>query len=310
MSNLGGNVIHEGLVPSSIVVGGIGGDLPDVVLDGNHEPFLPVFERQERFGFPSQNCVQFSLLNVLETTAKRLGRTLNLSDRFLYWASGCTERGNTFGNGYHGLKGHGAPSEALWPWLVAMSREVYGQEPPADVKAEAMKLFDEWEIGTLRYVTPTIENLKKALKKGAVWFCNDGHAMMIYRIDDRIRVFDTYPGMSGDGKGSFPLEYIPQIVAAYLVPFNLKPLNPQPMPTLVLPENCYVTGVFPTELKTALHVGGKLIIYESEGKLLSQWVARNENQTTHRFDGGSTRTISEKDWNGFPHVNPKLEPLP
>lgn len=299
-------MIYEGIIPGSVTVGGPGIDLLILVADGNWKSYRPTFEAQSRFGFETLNCVQFSFLNVLEMLSRYYGKPFDLSDRFLYWASGCTEKGNTYGACYYGFTKYGCSSEGLWAWLVAMSREVYGMEPPDDVKAEALKLFEKWEIKQLHYVPSTVEAFRDALKFGPLWACNMTHSFVIEAIDDRIRTFDTYLGDKGDGSGSFPLDYISNIVAAYIIPFTPKPA---PMPNIVLPENTLVTGIFPTEQKTALHVGGKLIV-DNPLLVLSQWFARNEEATSHRFMGGPVRTISETDWNSFPHADFKNNPLP
>lgn len=307
MQNTG--IIHDSIVAASPHIGGLTTDMPVIVANGDWEPWLPEFERQSKLGLETMNCVQFSFLNVLEATARFHGKSLNLSDRFLYWASGCTANGNNYSACYYGFKTKGAPAEQFWAWLVAMSREVYGEEPPEDIKKEALKIFESWDLGMLRYVSPTIKAMKEALKRGPLWFCNETHSMMMYRIDDIIRVFDTYPGNTGDGKGSFPLEYAPQIYAAYNVPFTPK-IAPTPMPTphLTLPENTFVTGVLSNGLKVAIHIGGKLMMDETGLEVLKAWFARNEKDG--KFSEGPTRTISEKDWNSFPHVNFKGEPLP
>lgn len=308
MKNTG--LVLDGIVASSPLIGGPTNALPILRPNAIWTDLMPEFERQAKLGLETMNCVQFSFLNVLEATARFFGKTLNLSDRFLYWASGCTASGNTFGACYFGFKGRGTPAEQLWAWMVEMSREVYGMEPPEDIKREAMKIFEEWDLGMLRYVRSDIAEMKEALKKGPIWACNAFHAFVITEIDDKIRTFDTYPGNTGDGKGAFPLEYMPQIEAAYNVPFTPKELPPPttPMPNLKLPENTLVTGVFANGLKTAIHINGKLMMDETGLEVLKAWFARNEKDG--RFEGGPTRTISEKDWNSFPHVNFKGEVLP
>ena len=299
-------MIYEGIIPDTVTVGGPGADLPILLPSGNWRPYRPAFEWQARLGLETMNCVQFSFLNVLEMLSRFYGKPLELSDRFLYWASGCTDKGNTYTACLYGFRKYAAPKENLWNWVVVMTREVFGMEPPDDIKAEALKLFEKWELHQLHYVPSTIEAFREALKKGPLWACNMTHSFVIEAVDDRIRVFDTYPGPDGDGSGSFPLDYAPNIVAAYIVPFTIKPA---PMPNITLPENTLVTGIFPTEQKTALHVGGKLIV-DNPLLVLAQWFARNEEPVNHRFDGGPVRTISEADWNSFPHVNFKGEPLP
>lgn len=279
------------------------GSAPDILESADWEPFLPEFEAQSKFGLESMNCVQFSLANVCEIQARFYGKNLNLSDRFLYWSCGCTSRGNTFSAADYGFRAAGGPNENRWPWTGPLTREQYGMEPPQDVQDEAKRLWEAWQIGRRVYVTLDLASLKAALKKGPLWACNSLHAFVIYKIDDRLRVWDTY----GNGLGSFPLEYVNQLEAAYLVPFT--PKQTTTMPNVKLENNCLVSGVFPDHIKTALHLDGKLMT-DIKAEVLSAWFARNENPVTHRFEGGPVRTLSQKDWESFPLVNMKGEPLP
>lgn len=279
--------------------GGIGGGLPDLLPSGDWESYLPAFERQAKLGLETMNCVQFSRLNTLETQARFWGIEEDFSDRFLYWASGCTEKGNTFSNCDEGLRDAGTPAEAKWPWTETLSREQYGMPPPEDVQECAKRLFERWEIGELVWVPSFLPTLKAALLKGPLWFCNTTHAMMIYRIDDRIRVFDTYPGDNADGKGSFPLDYASEIFTAYLAPFTPKHLVPPPM--YQFKENTLyqlVEGIGGFMLFAA----GRLY-YDKTDLLLASWAVRNNGRTE-----GKVGVLQMKDLNGVPLFDLKNQP--
>lgn len=306
MKNTG--IIYEGIHPSSVMIGG--DDLPDLLISGDWSAHRPVFETQRKFGLDTMNCVQCSRAKLCEYYANFYGIPLNISERFWYWLTGCTANGNTYSACDYHIRQGGALADPRWPWDKPMTREEYGQEPPADLRAEAEKFFEVWTFGQLRYVPNTVEAMSAALKKGPLWFCNDVHSMVMEKIDDRLRVFDTEANAT-NGIGSFSLDYAPQIVACYLAPFTPKHLAPTPpMAHLTLPENTLVTGYMSNGLALALHVGGKLLLDLQKAEIFSAWVARNENPATHRFEGGPTRTISETDWNSFPHVNLKGQPLP
>lgn len=277
-------------------MGGISPDLPVLVPDGDWEPYLPEFEAQSK-PFETMNCVQFSRLNVSETLANFFGKKINRSDRFLGWASGCTEHGNTFGACDYGLKQHGVCDEVLWPFGGANITEYHRTEPSDIAKEDAKEMLAEWDIGMLVWVPSKIEALKEALKKAPIWFCNSLHAMMIYRIDDRIRVFDTY-NPTGGGKGSFPLEYASEIYAAYLAPFSPKKLKPEPM--FDFKENTLYQLV---EGKGGffLYAAGKLY-YDDVAKLLASWIVRNGGKGE-----GKVGVLTLKDLNGVQPYNLKGE---
>lgn len=293
---------NYGLLPEPIphdigYVGGIGDVLPDILPSGDWEPYLPAFEAQSKLGLETMNCVQFSRLNACEIMANFYGKPINKSDRFLYWASGCTERGNTFSACDYGLRKFGCCDEDLWAWNEALTRAQYGMAPPQDVQDKAAKLFDEWHLGMLVWVPNTVEAMRAALKKGPLWFCNSGHAMVIYRIDDAIRVFDTY----GNGKGQFPLAYAPQIVAAYNAPFTPK-AQPNPQPPMQFQENTLIQIV---EGKGGflLAAAGKLYL-DDISKILASWLVRTGGKIE-----GKVLAVKLSDIAGVQLYNLKNEPV-
>lgn len=288
-------LIHENLRHDIGYVGGIGGEPPDLLPSGDWEAFLPEYEPQS-VPFETMNCVQFSRLNVSETQAKFYGKKINGSDRFLGWASNCTSRGNTFGACDYGLRQRGVCDEELWPFGGKDITEYHRTEPSRIAQEDARNLLNEWDIGMLVWVPSTVEAIKKALRKGPIWFCNDLHAMMIYRVDDRIRVFDTY----GGGKGSFPLSYVSEIYAAYLAPFKPKELTPPPM--FNFKENTLYQLV---EGKGGffLFAAGKLY-YDDVAKLLASWLVRNAGS-----GAGKVGVLTLKDLEGVQLFNLKSEPV-
>lgn len=263
-------LILEPIRPDTGFLGGVGGELPNINPSGDWEPYLPVFEEQKKFGLETMNCVQFSRLNVCETQAGFYNKPLNLSDRFLYWATGCTERGNTFSSCDFWFKNRGSCDEDVWPWTTPLTREQYGAIPPLDVQEQALTLLFDWDIGMLVWVGATLEAMRAALRKGPLWFCNSGHAMEIYRIDDAIRVFDTYQD-GGNGRGEYPLSYVSEIVACFLAPFTPKNLIPAPM--ITLPPNSLVIVVDNGE--RLMNVDGTKLYKDDAGKILLEVVARN-----------------------------------
>lgn len=306
------DAINHGYIHSSLIIGSgmIAGlnQMPVLQTSSDWIDLLPVFEAQRRTGWDTNNCVQFSFLNTLETTANYYGKTINLSDRFLYWASGCTVNGNTFENCYLGFKRNGCPPEESWVWPEGLvSRPVYGREPTPEVRAEAQEFFNDWDLHTPVYVGNDIDSMKEALKKGPLWFSNSYHCMMIYRIDDRIRVFDTYLD-EGGGKGSFPLSYAPELHGVYLVPFTPK-TTPMPSTKLSIPQFCRVTVVFPNGLKRFFFKDGKMMYAgEHSTEVADAWIDNNVNPTTHIFSSAPAMTITRDDFEKFDVVNFKGAP--
>lgn len=261
---------------------------------------LPSFEMQQKLGLETMNCVQFSFLNVLEAIARFHGRSLNLSDRFLSWAAQCTKNGNTYSKCIDGFMRRGCCNEDLWQWIVAMSWETYNAEPPDWVKAEAMRIFEEWDFGGVVWAGTSVEAMRESLKYSPLWFCNSNHSMMMYGIDDRLRVFDTY---GTDGKGSFPLDYAQHVEAAYNVIFT--PKGSAPMPAFPFKENTMyqlvegVGGFF-------LYAKGRL--YRDEAaKILASWTVRNGKDGM--FREGPVGTLRLKDIDGVQLYNLKDEPV-
>jgi hypothetical protein len=295
-------------IPGGLIfAGGVGDDLPDVLPSGDWTPYLPEFDSQHwKVYLPGEmldtmNCVQCSRVNASEMQANFHGIPLDLSDRFLYWATGCTQNGNSFSNSDFGIRKYGDCAEADWDWLTPMTRDEYGMTPPDDVKAEALKLLDNWDIGQLRWVPINLDSMKAALKKTPLWFCNQTHAMVVYKIDDRIRVWDS-EASGTNGLNDFPLDYVSQIVACYNAPFTPKQPNPEPVTRPLIMDNALV---FEAEnhgrygLKITSARGVQCIVVDDLPKLQAQFISRNSKNGV--FSGGPSLSVTTADFDSFPH---------
>lgn len=206
-----------------------GAVLADVNDTGDWTQDLPPFEDQSQHGLETEECVSASLANVIDSQAKRQGRPQERSARFLAKVSGTGHGGNSYPAVWQALHDFGVCLRALWDWPATNPvtwDQYYADVPPA-VLAAAKEFFAEWDVSEPQYLAEiTVDAINAALKKSPVWFCNAYHSMMIYRpITDRIWVFDTEADATA-GFGSFPLSYLPQIVAAANVQ-----LTPKAMPT-------------------------------------------------------------------------------
>lgn len=304
-NNLG--LILEPIQPDTGFLGGVG-DAPVILPSGDWEPYLPVFETQNKLGLETLNCVQYSRLNACEIQSNFYGKPVNFSDRSLGWAAGNTHNGNTYSACDYWFRQRGACLESLWPWDKPMTWEEYYVTPPDAVQAKMKALMDEWTIGMRVFVSNTVEDLKAALKKGPIWFCNHDHSMVIYRIDDRIRIFDSYP-LNGDGKRDWPLEDVSKIVAAYIVPFTPKAITPQPM--IQLPPNSLVV-VVDGHGERLMNVDGTKLYQDDAGKIHMEVVARNARPGVNgsMFSGSfPIAHVKTADIAGIPRVNLKSEPV-
>lgn len=313
-------LIPELIQPDIGFLGGVAPDLADILPSGDWEPYLPTFETQNKLGLETMACVSYSRLNCSETQANFYGKPLNLSDRALAWISGTTKQGNTYYNVDQAFRRSGTCPEPIWPWNVPMTWNEYYTAPPSDVQEEMKRLLDEWDVGMRVYVPMNVESLKEALKKGPLWACTHDHSFEIYRVDDKIHIYDTYI-LEGDGKRHWPLSDITKLVSAYIVPFTPKANAPQPM--IVLPPDCLVVivngrgGLY-------MNADGSKLYDDDAGKLKLVSDARNsvscpESTCTHCEPGKYTphnKTTStpvvhlqEEDIAGIPRVNLKGQPV-
>jgi hypothetical protein len=300
-------VLPEHLRPDRIYAGGVGDDMPDIMTPAEKWlRYRPVFDTQRKLGLETMNCVQCSFIVAIEFISRKFGKPLNLSPRFLYWASGCGPNGNTFGRCYDAARTTFTCAQESWDWLVAMTRAEFGKEPPEDVKAEALRIAAEWTLGTLRWVPANVEAMRAALLKGPLWFCNSNHAMVIYDIDDRIRVFDTEANET-DGLSSYPLEYVSEIEAIYNIPFTPKGYNATVMPNVKIRDNAQVfevEGAGRCGLKITSAKGQEYIVVDQPALVVQQFIQRNSREVDGEmtFSSGPTRSLKTADFDSFPHA--------
>lgn len=214
--------IEEGIIPSSVLLGAR--PLPDLIEVPDWSAFLPNYENQSIYGvFDTMNCVPFSRLNITEILCNFHGIKWDGSDRYLAWASGTTKNGNTFSTVDYHLRDRGCVREYQYPWDETKVRtfEEYVKEPKILPTADPKEMFEWFTLGQLRYVSPTIEAMKHTLLQGPLWVWGYGHAYVVYGIDDRIRIFDTYAYNEGGlGRRSIPLSDVWRIEGAYLAPIT------------------------------------------------------------------------------------------
>jgi len=300
-------LIPELIPPDTGFLGGVAPDLADILPSGDWEPYLPSLELQQKYKLETMGCVSFSRLNCSETQANFYGKPINFSDRALAWVSGTTKKGNTYSNVDYAFRTHGTCLEPVWPWNMEMDWDTYYQTPPSDVQSEMKKILSEWDIGMRTYVPITVESLKEALKKGPLWACTNDHSFEIYRVDDKIHIFDTYQ-LEGDGKRHWPLSDISRLVSAYIVPFTPKALVPPPM--IKLPPNSLVV-VVDGHGERLMNVDSTKLYQDDPGKILTEIMARNAKEVNGVMMCGTFPEIHVKteDIKDLPRVNLKGQPV-
>lgn len=190
-------------------------------------PYLPTYEQQRKLE-ETYACVSFSLLNIIEAQLKQQGKELNLSDRFLAKASGTTNKGNWVQNPPYSFTHDGWLLEEDYPYPENITFQEFYKEIPQELKDKAKKNYEnaDW---TIQYqwlnsgnCNPNLEALKKELKQAPLQIatsynsglCNSEHAMMLYKIDSNIWIYDSYRGGIVKQNLDYPLPWIMKIVVA------------------------------------------------------------------------------------------------
>ncbi len=191
-------------------------------------PYLPMYEAQER-PTRTQACVSFSCTKAIQTQLKQQGININFSDRFLAKMSGTTEKGNGLQAVLDAFKKYGWLLEEDYPYPYGMTFEEYYKEIPQELKDKALKNKEDadWEVkyewANINLCNPNLEEIKKQLKQAPLQvatsyssgLCNFEHAMLLFHINDKINIFDSYRG----GVVKFPLNYaLPALMKIVVVP--------------------------------------------------------------------------------------------
>lgn len=220
-----GNVVEHEIPVGALPFHAVGESQPDLVPDGNGEPYLPAFERQN-VGTETFACTIFSLFSHLEGQRILLGLPeRNWADRFAaFYAKIVDGTGTTFTNAYQAVLENWACLESEWPMpKVPFTFDDYYAEPSSAAKSAARMEKAAHGMKMRVWVSPNPEDFRSALKKlGTLWCFNQTHAFIVYRVDDRIRVYDTYPYNNGGiGKRDLPLSAFGTdngVLGGYFVP--------------------------------------------------------------------------------------------
>ena len=165
--------------------------------NGQWDEFLPTDERQQGRRIETMSCTCFSLLNCIETLAKKkLDETWNKSDRYTAKLSGVSQNGNIMSRVLDSVRKHdGAVNEDVWPSNIdTFSWNEFFSAVPDDVHQKGLSWLNDYEFG-YEAVWNTASQLKEALKYsplyvgGYAWAESNGlyrsygsanHCFMIY----------------------------------------------------------------------------------------------------------------------------------
>jgi hypothetical protein len=325
-------VINYGLIeeteldPRDWRMGSISAAVKKILIDsGNWTEYLPTPEEQAAIYFDSLSCVTFSALNCIEMQAKFQGIDMNRSDRFTSKLSGTNKSGNSLkAVAMSVAELHGTVDESRWPFprqqrTPAFDWEHFYESIPDDIQQEGLAWLDEWEV---QYEWIPVSQIKEALKYGPIqvgvyaWpkrradgmYDDAGqsrrnHAVTLFNVEDsHYEIFDHYKG-----DGTFIKKLVPSYDFKWAMQFTLIRKSDKPMPVLVLPEECWVTGILPRGQVFGLHVQGKLYVADSNINSTTfdvylQWTARCN-------DFNNKRSITEEQWNSLPKFNLKNEQI-
>jgi len=191
--------------------------------------YLPAYEQQYGKYIATQACSIFSCLNIIETQLKQQGIDINFSDRFTAKMCGNTLFGSQLTSVLYSITHDGWLTEEDYPFPNDITWDNYYQEIPQALKDKAKKNLENstWEVKyewvNMGQCNPDLEAIKTQLKHAPLQIatsfgsglCNCEHAMVLYKIDSVMHIFDTYR----DGKIEFNLDYpLPWIMKIVVQP--------------------------------------------------------------------------------------------
>lgn len=210
----------------------------EVLPSGDWTPYLPKHETQYGTYVATQACTIFSLLNCIEVQLRQQGEDINLSDRFLAKTSGNTVKGNQMTTVADTIRKLGDVLEQDWSFdrsrEAKMDWDKFYSEIPLDLLNTCKWLINKYDIRyewvNLGQCNPNLEAIKKELKQAPLQvalsvgeLCRTEHAVMIYKITDRIYTFDSD---SETGLKDYPLTHpIPWILKIVIAPKTLTDVN-------------------------------------------------------------------------------------
>lgn len=185
-------------------------------------PFLPKYEPQVGTYVATQACSIFSCFNIIETQLKQqTGIEINFSDRFTAKMCGNTMNGSQLTDVLYSITHDGWLLEEDWPANFGREDRVdwerYYCDIPPELKTKAKNNLANatWELRyewvNMGQCNPVLEVIKWELNHAPLQVatsfgsgvCKCEHAMELFKINDKIRIFDTYNG----GIREFPLDY-------------------------------------------------------------------------------------------------------
>jgi hypothetical protein len=218
------NGVNQGVVePTEEELNKVGEDVSGAVLapDSNWDKFLSDLDPQSSFGFDTNGCNIFSSAHCIESLINALGGDPNysenglteFSERHLCVACGLDgNSGSSEAQYEQGLRAAGVIKHSLLPFTPGMSKAEFFTPLTPEIKAEAKKFLDRYDI-TFRRVGTDKASLIEALKYAPVkifigtgGYFNMGepnviprtenpmnHAVMVRRVDDQgIHIYDQY----------------------------------------------------------------------------------------------------------------------
>lgn len=308
--------IEQVIEPKDWVLGGVSA-MPKVVErpDGQWGDFLPVLEIQ-RYGWgDSMACVSFSFLNALETLLKKRGEQYNFSDRVLAKASGTTVNGNSMRKVADTARKFGLVEEGNWPASDTVSWQDFYKPLSATVVStasmfaqghkiqyETVFAYPEQMCEALMYSPLQIAMYAYGEVKDGIYL-NPGnkqsnHCVILfeYEFGKYWKIYDQYENKFKKLAWDYNISFIYRV--------NIEKTMPEKNP-LGLANNTHVMlveapGAF------GIHLDGNIIV-DDEAKLNSTFIHRNSLNGT--FHGGPTRQLTKAQWDQYPKINLKGQPL-
>lgn len=171
------------------------------IIDGNHEPYLPLEERQsnDKNG-ESMACVTFAEVSGVETQEieiNGLDNAPNYSDRWIAKMSNTTREGNWLWKVADTIRKYGLVKEESYPMPTGdWDWDEYHKPIPESKMMELLKEGQEWlKKWDVKYesIDFTKASLMKHIKMCPIVVVLPGHAVLNFRTTAQIiHYFDTY----------------------------------------------------------------------------------------------------------------------
>lgn len=333
--NMRGNIIKP-IKPLTYEFGGMTGIDQVLLFEDGCIDFLPEQENQSGIYFDTYGCVSFSFLNAIETLFARLislnkisldniqwlsknylvNGKLNFSDRDLVVLSGTNPNsGNDGWTVFDTAHNRGLICESDAPWDFRNTNPsennkdkyyTYTRSDKNEKKAqEFLKRFEikaEWVSRS---------NFLEASKYGAIqvyteaWYGRNGkyynpypdksnHAIELAQKSSN-KIFDTYDPF---------IKQMEQGSDFYINGLKIN-ITEKTMAKPIIQNNTLIMMVSGGG-NIGLYLDGNIIIDEP-AKILSVWLARSSKNGA--FTGGLVKSLTQEDFNLFPHINLKNETI-